>query len=190
MTICYNNSVLQLRNKKGKRVLGIDHSTTTLAFCLSVDGVPEYWEEIPLLGSNVYARIGDLVNKLAARFDSEDINTLVIEKTVQVNSRDTVVKLAMIAGAIIGYFEARGIQAYEVSALTWQAATAKPTLTKAEQAALKLANPGRAKSWYSNEARKIRKQRIIDWVANTFGINVPSDCADSICIAYYGSSKL
>jgi hypothetical protein len=157
---------------------------------LSVDGVPEYWEEIPLLGSNVYARIGDLVNKLAARFDSEDINTLVIEKTVQVNSRDTVVKLAMIAGAIIGYFEARGIQAYEVSALTWQAATAKPTLTKAEQAALKLANPGRAKSWYSNEARKIRKQRIMDWVEAQFGMKVASDCADSICIAYYGSNKL
>jgi hypothetical protein len=182
--------VLQIGNIKGKRVLGIDHSTTTLAFCLSVNGVPEYWEEIPLLGINVYARIGDLVNKLAARFDSEVINTLVIEKTVQVNSRDTVVKLAMIAGAIIGYFEARGIKAYEVSALTWQAATAKPTLTKAEQAALKLANPGRAKSWYSNEARKIRKQRIMDWVEKQFGMKVASDCADSICISYYGSCKL
>jgi hypothetical protein len=190
MTICYNNSVLQLRNKKGKRVLGIDHSTQTLAFCLSVDGKPEYWEEIPLLGSTVYARIGDLVNKLAARFDTEVIDTLVIEKTVQVNSRDTVVKLAMIAGAIIGYFEARGIKAYEVPAPTWQAATAKPTLSKAEQAALKLANPGRAKSWYSNEARKIRKQRIMDWVELNFGMTVPSDCADSICISVYGGTKL
>lgn len=170
--------------------MGVDHSTQTLAFCLFVDGVPEYWEEIPLLGSTVYARIGDLVNKLSARFDSEDINTLVIEKTVHVNSRDTVVKLAMIAGAIIGYFEARGVKAYEVPALTWQAATAKPTLTRAEQAALKLANPGRAKSWYANEARKIRKQRIMDWVEAQFGMKVPSDCADSICISFYGSIKL
>ena len=182
--------MLPLRNKKGKRVLGIDHSTTTLAFALSVDGKPEYWDEIPLLGANVFNRLGDLNNKLAARFDAETIDTLVIEKTVQVNSRDTVVKLAMVAGTIIGYFESRGVKSYEIPALTWQAATAKPTLTKAEQAALKLANPGRAKSWYSNEARKIRKQRIMNWVEAQFGMQVPSDCADSICISYYGSSKL
>jgi hypothetical protein len=182
--------VLLKRSKKGKRVLGVDHSTQTLAFCLSVDGIPEYWEEIPLVGSTVYERVGDLNSKLKARFDAESIDYLVIEKTVQVNSRDTVVKLAMIAGCIIGYFGGRGIKVFEVPALTWQAATAKPTLTKAEQGALKLANPGRLKSWYANEARKIRKQRIIDWVEMQFGIKVPSDCADSICIAYYGSNKL
>jgi hypothetical protein len=176
--------------KKGKRVLGIDHSTQILAFCLSVDGVPEYWDEIPLVGKNVYAKIGDLHQKLKARFDLEDIDALVIEKTVQVNSRDTVVKLAMIAGCIIGYFQARGIESREVAALTWQAATARPTLSRPEQLQLKIDNPGRTKSWYQNEARKIRKQRIIDWVAAKFNINVPSDCADSICISYYGSLKL
>lgn len=182
--------MLLKRNKRGKRVLGVDHSTQTLAFCLSVDGVPEYWEEIPLAGATVYERMGDLYNKLKLRFDSEEIDVLVIEKTVHVNSRDTVVKLAMIAGCIIGYFSGKGTRVFEVAALTWQAATAKPTLTKAEQSALKLGNPGRLKSWYTNEARKIRKQRIIDWVEAQFNIKVPSDCADSICIAYYGSCKL
>jgi hypothetical protein len=157
---------------------------------LSVDGVPEYWEEIPLRGSTSYARTADLYKKLIERFDDEEIDILVIEKTIQVNSRDTVVKLAMIAGCIIGYFGSRGIKVFEVSPITWQAATAKPTLTKIEQTALKIANPGRAKSWYSGEARKIRKQRIIDWVEKRFGMKVPSDCADSICISYYGSCKL
>lgn len=170
--------------------MGIDHSTTTLAFCLAVDGKPEYWEEIPLVGSTVYARLGSLRKALEKRFEDEVIDVLAIEKTVQVNSRDTVVKLAMIAGEIIGYFSAKDTRVFEIPATTWQAATAKPTLTKTEQAALKLANPGRVKSWYANEARKIRKQRIIDWVTITFGITVPSDCADSICIAHYGSSKL
>lgn len=171
-------------------MLGIDHSTQTLAFCLAVDGKPEYWEEIPLIGSTVYDRLGSLRKALEKRFANEAIDVLAIEKTVQVNSRDTVVKLAMIAGEIIGYFSARDTKVFEVPATTWQAATAKPTLTRAEQAVLKLANPGRVKSWYANEARKIRKQRIIDWVASTFGITVASDCADSICIAYYGSLKI
>jgi len=170
--------------------LGIDHSTQTLAFCMSIDGVPQYWEEIPLAGSTVYARLGALRKALEKRFANEDIDVLVIEKTVQVNSRDTVVKLAMIAGEIIGYFAARDVKVFEVPATTWQAATAKPTLTRAEMAAIKVATPGRVKSWYANEARKIRKQRIIDWVTKNFGITVASDCADSICIAYYGSCKL
>lgn len=177
-------------NTKSKRVLGVDHSTQTLAFCLSVDGVPEYWEEIDLKGENVYARLGDLRKKIEQRFDRESVDVLVIEKTVQVNSRDTVVKMAMIAGEIISYFSAKEIKIYEVPALTWQAATAKPTLTKTEQLQLKLKNPGRTKSWYASEARKIRKQRIIDWVETKFGMRVQSDCADSICISVYGGSKL
>lgn len=169
--------------------MGIDHSTTTFAFCFSKDGIPESWGEIPLKGATVYERLGDLCQKLE-QFESEKIDHLVIEKTVHVNSRDTVVKLAMIAGLIIGYFSSLGIKVNEVPAVTWQAATAKPTLSKIEKLQLRISNPGRTRSWYSNEERKIRKQRIIDWVEQQFGIKVPSDAADSICISVYGGTKI
>lgn len=182
--------MLRFKTKNGQRILGIDHSTNTLAFCISVDGVIKDWGEVPLSGNNVYEKIGDLYTKLAIKFKDVDVDTLCIEKTVQVNSRDTVVKLAMIAGAIIGYFSSKGTKVHEVPALTWQSATAKPTLSKLEQAKLKKDNPGRTKSWYSNEARKIRKQRIIDWVETNYGIIAPSDAADAICISVYGGSKL
>jgi len=176
--------------KNGQRVLGIDHSTNTLAFCISEDGKVKDWGEIPLVGNNVFERMGDLHYKLKYHFGNTTANVLCIEKTVQVNSRDTVVKLAMIAGVIIGFFAEYGLKVHEVPALTWQSATAKPTLTSPEQAKLKLENPGRTKSWYSNEARKIRKQRIIDWVETNYGIIAPSDAADAICISLYGGSKL
>lgn len=182
--------MLRAKTKNGQRVLGIDHSTNTLAFCVSIDGQIKDWGEIQLSGNNVFEKMGDLHEKLDIEFNNVAINTLCIEKTVQVNSRDTVVKLAMIAGVIIGYFSSKGIKVFEVPALTWQAATAKPTLSKIDLAVLKTNNPGRTKSWYSNEARKIRKQRIIDWVETTFGIIAPSDAADAICISYYGGTKL
>jgi len=170
--------------------LGIDHSTQTLAFCLSIDGVPEYWEEISLKGSTAFERVGDLYGKLAARFDNEQVDILVIEKTARVNSLDTAIKLGFVAGVIIGYFANKKVKVFEAPALSWQAATAKPTLSKADKLALRAANPKRSKSWYSNEERKIRKQRIIDWVYENFGMLVPSDCADAICISVYGSRKL
>jgi len=178
------------KQTQAKRVLGIDHSTQTLAFALCVDGKIEYWDEIDLKGSTVYERLGDLHTKLAARFSHEKIDLVVIEKTARVNSQDTAIKLGFIAGCIIGYFSAKGIRIYESPALAWQAATAKPTLSKLDKASLRTMNPGRSKSWYSNEERKIRKQRIIDWVEKELNITAPSDGADAICISWFASKVL
>lgn len=174
----------------GKRVLGVDHSSQVLAFSMCVDGKIEYWEEIKLTGKNVYERVGDLFNKLRDRFDSEVIDIVVIEKTARVNSLDTAIKMGFVAGCIIGYFASKNIQIFECPALSWQAFTAKPTLSKMDKIVLQRDNPGRAKSWYTNEGRKIRKQRIMDWVKSTFGIEAPSDASDAICISYYGSMKI
>jgi len=173
-----------------KRVLGIDHSTKTLAFSLCSDGKIEYWEEIALNGDSVYERLGDLYLKLENRFENENIDVLVIEKTARVNSNDAVIKLGFIAGAIISYFAAKGTKIFETPALSWQSATAKPTLNKQDKLALRTKNPGRLRSWYKNEERKIRKQRIIDWVSQELGIVAPSDAADSICISYFGDKVL
>lgn len=174
----------------GKRVLGIDHSSQILAFSMCVDGNIEYWEEINLVGKNVFERVGDLNNKLKARFDDQLVDVVVIEKTARVNSLDTAIKMGFVAGCIIGYFAGQGIQIVECPALSWQAYTAKPTLSKLDKIVMQRDNPGKTKSWYTNEARKIRKQRIRDWVSKTFGIDAPSDASDAICISYYGSKKI
>lgn len=175
---------------KGKRVLGVDHSTMKFAYSLCVDGKIEYWGEIDLEGSTAFDRIGDLHNKLIKYFENEKIDKLVIEKTTRVNSQSVALKMGMVAGVIIGYFAAKGVSCDELAAISWQAATAKPTLTKIEKAKLKKDNPGRSVSWLTGEARKIRKQRIIDWVYANHGINAPSDAADAICVSLVASERI
>jgi Holliday junction resolvasome RuvABC endonuclease subunit len=175
---------------KGKRILGIDHSTVCLAYSLCVDGEIEYWKEVPLVGKDVFERLGDLNLKLQQIFENESIDIIAIEKTARVNSLDTAIKLGFVAGTIISYFSSRGIKVFEVPALSWQAATCKPTVTRIEMAAFKKKNPGKSVSWYRSEARKIRKQRIMDWVNKTFNIDAPSDASDAISISYYAFKKL
>lgn len=189
MILKYTNIVL-LDRKKGKRILGIDHSTQTLAFSLCVDGKIEYWGEIPLVGKDVFERLGDLHKKLATRFEFEKIDIVAIEKTTRVNSMDVAIKMGFVAGCIMGYFSARNIKICEIAAISWQAGTSKPTFTRAEMANFKKNVPGKSASWYKGEARKIRKQRIIDWVAGTFKIDAPSDAADAISLSFHAYQKL
>jgi|SRR5215203_4665409 len=178
-----------LLNRVGRRTIGIDHSTNVFAYSVFVGTKLERWEEIPLVGSTVYERLGDLHIKLASRFENENIDSVVIEKTACVNNTSVTIKLGMVAGVIIGYFQARGIKCQEILSITWQGATCKPTLTKAERLVLKRDNPGHPASWYTNEARKIRKKRIIDWVTENYGVVAPSDASDAISIGHFASRK-
>lgn len=178
-----------LLNRIGKRIIGIDHSSNVFAYSIFVGTKLEHWEEIPLVGSTIFDRLGDLHNKLISRFEGEAIEAVIIEKTAFVNNKEVAIKLGMVAGVIIGFFSARGIKCQEILSITWQGATCKPTLTKAERLVLKRDNPGHPASWYTNEARKIRKQRIMDWVTENYGVVAPSDASDAISIGHFASRK-
>ena len=48
---------------KANRVLGIDASTNSIAFCLMEDDVPLKWGKINLVGEDIYEKIHDAKTK-------------------------------------------------------------------------------------------------------------------------------
>ena len=59
---------LKLQKQKADRVLGIDASTASVAFCLFEDGVPIKMGKLPIVGATIYDKIKD------ANFVADSIN--------------------------------------------------------------------------------------------------------------------
>lgn len=166
--------------------MGLDSSTQSLAFTVFDGNKPCRWGEIKYKGANTFDRIRyarRILSKLPELFD--DIDVVGIEKTAQINSRQTALYMAMAAGVAISFFP-KDVKVIEVPAMTWQSKTSKPILSKQEKEALKKIHPGKLTSWYKNEARLQSKQRTIEWVASKYGVVLGNDnVADSFCIAVY-----
>ena len=47
-----------LAKTKAHKVLGIDASTNSVAFCLMDNGIPVKWGKIEFVGSDIYEKIG------------------------------------------------------------------------------------------------------------------------------------
>lgn len=175
---------------KIKTVLGIDASTNSVAFCLYDETGPTKWGEIVFDGTNVFERLADAQGKVGAGLANLHPDLIIFESAVFIQNKKTVVLLAYAFGAIVGAIMKPGVRVEEIPPITWQNAIGNKPLTKAEKDAFKRANPDRKVSWYSNEFRKIRKQRTMDWVKAKFGIDVPNDnVGDAIAVAHVGYDK-
>jgi hypothetical protein len=62
---------------KANRVLGIDASTNSIAFCLMEDDVPLKWGKINLAGEDIYEKIHDAKNKMSMMLDELDRKSVV-----------------------------------------------------------------------------------------------------------------
>lgn len=179
--------VSALNNRK---ILGIDASTQSLAFCLFYNGKPQEWGEIQYNhDKDLFVRLGSIDQRatiVANRFS--DVDYVLIEAPVRMNNIRVAISLAYSYGIVAAKFAARGIRVRDVPPVAWQRAIGNKPFSRQEKLSLKSERPGMSKSWYSTQERKLRKQRTIDWVSNTFGITVESDnVADSIAVAYYAS---
>jgi hypothetical protein len=54
---------------KANRVLGIDASTNSIAFCLMENDIPLKWGKINIVGEDIYEKIYDAKNKMAMMLD-------------------------------------------------------------------------------------------------------------------------
>ena len=95
-------SLAELAKPKAHKVLGIDASTNSLAFCLMNEKTPVKWGEITFDGADVYERILDAKNKIRSFKHELDMDFVVIEAAISVKSVATGMKMAYVFGAIMG----------------------------------------------------------------------------------------
>lgn len=176
---------------KANRVLGIDASTSSVAFCLMENDVPLKWGKIELKGNDIYEKIYDAKVKVHAMLGELDSDYIAVEGAILVRSPDAVIKLSYVYGVVISELMSTGSKVITISPSSWQAYIGNKNPTKDEKAAIRLKNPGYADSWYKNQLRNMRKQRTADYFNKKYGIKLDDfDVADSFGIAHYANKVL
>lgn len=176
--------------KKRNRVLGIDASTNSIAFCLMENKKPVKWGEIVFDGDDVYQRILDAKRKMKGFKKELSSDVVVIEAAISVKSVHTGIKMAYVFGAIMGELLSDNVEVIEVHPITWQSYLGNKNYTKAEKLAIKNEFPDKSDNWIKNKIRERRKGKTIDF-ASGLGIKTDSDnVADAAGIAWYAVNEI
>jgi Holliday junction resolvasome RuvABC endonuclease subunit len=176
---------------KANRVLGIDASTNSVAFCLMENDKPLKWGKINLVGSDIYEKIYNAKVNTHAMIDELKSDYIAVEGAILVRSPDAVIKLSYVYGVVIAELMASGSSVITISPSSWQAYIGNKNPTKDEKQAIRVKNPGYADSWYKNQLRNMRKQRTVDYFNKKYGINLTDfDVADAFGIAHYANKVL
>ncbi len=165
--------------------VSIDASTTSLAFAYYKNQELAKYGKIKYFGNDVYEKIIDCSHKTKAFFNQfENIEYVVIEQVIYLNSPKTAANLAMSHGALIAAASLAGVShVSSVSPMQWQNWAGNKRLTVEEKEKIKNNNPDKTASWYKSQERLFRKQRTIKFVNDKFNIKVDDDdIADSIAI--------
>ena len=167
-------TLAKLSRTKASRVLGIDASTSSVAFCLIEGDKPVKWGKINLVGNDIYEKIYNAKNRVAMMLDELKSDYIAIEGAILVRSPDAVIKLSYVYGVVIAELMSTGASVITISPSSWQSYIGNKNPTKEEKSAIRLANPGYADSWYKNQLRNMRKQRTADYFnKKIFGIFKP-----------------
>lgn len=169
--------VVKTLKHKHEKILGIDASTNSLAFCYMKNSSPVRWGELQYSHStNLFERLGSIEQRAGIIVDMfPDLDYVVIEAPVKVMNMRVAIHLAYSYGIVAAKFAARGIEVTDVPPVVWQKYIGNFPFTKAEKLNLRSDFPGKSKSWYSTRERAIRKQRTIDWVKEEFNITILSN---------------
>jgi Holliday junction resolvasome RuvABC endonuclease subunit len=172
-------------DQKPKTICAIDASTNSLAFSIFEDGKLLQYGKINFVGVTAYDKVVDAASKARGFFATfKEIDAIVIEHTVFMNSPKTAADLALVQGALLGAAGVRKIRS--VAPITWQNFIGNKKPTKEELAKIKLENPGKSDSWIKTQVREARKQKTIHFIDIQYGRTVKdNDVADAIGIGHY-----
>jgi Holliday junction resolvasome RuvABC endonuclease subunit len=180
-----------LVRSRPKKILGVDASTNSFAFCIIDDGKATSWGEINFTGTNIYDRIIDAKKKIRALKASGqlDVNLIALEAAVMVKSAATGLKMAYVFGAILGELIDEQLEVLEVHPIEWQSFLGNKNFTKAEKLRVKEEYPGKSESWIKNRIREMRKQKTIDFV-KSIGVDTDNNnVSDAAGIAWFAYNK-
>jgi Holliday junction resolvasome RuvABC endonuclease subunit len=184
-------TLASLKKTQASRVLGIDASTNSIAFCLMENDVPLKWGKINLAGNDIYEKIYDAKRKMGVMLDELKSDYIVVEGAILVRSPDAVIKLSYVYGVVIAELMSTGAKVITISPTAWQAYIGNKNPTKDEKSAVRVKNPGYADSWYKTQLRNMRKQRTVDYFNDKYKLSLEDfDVADSFGIAHYANKVL
>lgn len=181
----------ELVKTKAHRVLGIDASTNSVAFCLMENNIPIKWGKIEFVGADIYEKIYDAKLKVHAMLTELKSDYIAVEGAVLVRSPDAVIKLSYVYGVVIAELMDSGAKVITISPTSWQAFIGNKNPTKADKQAIRIEFPERSDSWYKSKIREIRKQRTVDYFNSKYNLQLEDfDVADSFGIAHYSNQVL
>ena len=184
-------TLASLKKTQANRVLGIDASTNSVAFCLMENDKPLKWGKVNIVGNDIYEKIYDAKVKMSVMLNELKSDYIVVEGAILVRSPDAVIKLSYVYGVVIAELMSTGAKVITISPTAWQAYIGNKNPTKDEKAAIRLKSPGYADSWYKTQIRNMRKQRTVDYFNNKYGLSLDDfDVADSFGIAHYANKVL
>ena len=170
------------------RICAIDASTSSLAYAIFVDKELSEYGKINFAGSDIYQKVADAARKTKAYFDGFiNIDALVIEHTVFMNSPKTAADLALVQGAILGAVATSGVKVFgRVSPITWQNYIGNKKLSNEEKIMIQSQNPGKSVSWLKSYERNIRKERTSKLIDIIYDKKIDdNDVADACAIGHW-----
>lgn len=187
-------SLVNLSKVRASRVMGIDCSTHSLAFCVYYNRKPEVWGKIYFEGSDVFARMASAEQRVGAVAENFHVDYIVFESAIlaKVANADTTIKLAMVYGICIAKLMKTGTKVVTCKPLEWQSFIGNPNFKPVEKAAVKKQFPNYSAGWYQQKIRSMRKQKTMDFFNKRFPLMKlnDDDVGDACGLAYYGYNKL
>lgn len=171
-----------------ERICAIDASTNSLAYATFHGGHLKEVGKITFEGKDIYAKVGDAAVKTRAYFEKYiNVDAIVIEHTVFMNSPKTAADLALVQGALLGAAAMSGITTVgKVAPITWQNYIGNKKISKDEKLFIKAQNPGKSDSWLKGYERELRKQRTINFINVQYDKAITdNDVADACGIGHW-----
>ena len=186
-----------VKNKWGleiqpERICAIDASTNSLAFATFHGGHLKEVGKIKFEGKDIYEKVIDAGRKSKGLFDHiVNIDAIVIEHTVFMNSPKTAADLALVQGALLGAAGQSGIRIIgKVSPITWQNFIGNKKISKDEKLFIRSQNPGKSESWLKSYERELRKQRTINFINIHYDKTITdNDVADACGIGHWATKN-
>jgi Holliday junction resolvasome RuvABC endonuclease subunit len=181
--------ILDLIDKESEvsTLMGIDISTTSLAFSFYRDLRLSKWGKIYIEGDDSYSRSADAYNKFNALCRSASPSMVVAESSIYVNNNNVMKQLSMILGCVSASAVNAGSIVKEVPPITWQSYIGNKNYTKQEKEKFLSDNPDASPSKIKQIMREERKHRTISFAKERFDVTVEdNDVADAIAIGFYG----
>jgi Holliday junction resolvasome RuvABC endonuclease subunit len=169
-------------------IFAVDASTNSIAFAVFHKKELVSTGKIIFDGRNTYEKVADACKKLNSFFKLyNNVDSIVIEHTVFMNSPKTAADLALVQGAILGAAGVNNIKiGGSVSPITWQNYIGNKRLTTKEKQDIVLEFPDKTKSWYKSYERELRKQKTIKFVNTYYDKNYSdNDIADACGIGHW-----
>lgn len=171
-------------NPQPTRICSIDASTNSLAFAVFDDRKLVACGKINFEGNNIFAKVRDAARKTGQLLKNFEIDAIVIEHTIFLNSPKTMNDLAMVQGALLGSSGIKKVKT--INPIAWQTFIGNGKLSKDAKLLLRTQNPGKSDSWYKGHEREFRKQKTINFVNINYDKNIKdNDVADAIGIGHY-----